>query len=439
LEKDTTAPTALASGVPTGMSSVTSIDAKVTATDPSDIVGYLFKLGSTATTDCTVSSGYSVQKPMSAHIISSLSSFPEGAMTLCLLGVDAIGNTQTFASATQLNWTKVLPNPNDTTAPVATLSGAPTGTNNAKTLNVAVSAVVASDIATYRYKLGATAAINCADITGYSTSQPGATPITDSIAAIADGSITLCVVAADAIPNEQPVSAATTATWIKDTQAPTAIIAGSPVGTNNVSSLNVTVSSSAIDFASYLYKVGASATTDCTSSTNYTSQASLAVISDSLSSIADGPIKLCVLAVDSLGNTQSYASATSVVWTKDTTAPSIILTNAPVAVNKATSIDVTVTSPNNDFAGYKYKLGFATTTDCSLNTNYVTVNSTSTHITASIAGYADGDFRICVLGIDSLGNTQALNAATIANWTKDTTAPIAIFNNAQQERQPTQL
>jgi hypothetical protein len=103
----------------------------------------------------------------------------------------------------------------DNSTVVASLSGYPTGVNNATTLNVTVS----GNIDQYQYKV--VSGSDCGtDSTGYGSWTAKATLITGSISVI-DGTVTLCVVGEKGETTYQPYTSPTTASWTKDTQAPT--------------------------------------------------------------------------------------------------------------------------------------------------------------------------------------------------------------------------
>ena len=68
----------------------------------------------------------------------------DGVLQLCVIGRDAAGNWQTEAGRYDASWTK------DITLPWLRLSGEPTGTSNATTLNVTVAG---TGVTEYKYKI----------------------------------------------------------------------------------------------------------------------------------------------------------------------------------------------------------------------------------------------------------------------------------------------
>ena len=105
----------------------------------------------------------------------------------------------------------------DTAAPTATLSGQPTGINDTATLSVTVAG---ADVTHYKHKVVSGTVCTAS---GYGSETAVATVITDSVASLADGSIILCVLGRDVAGNWQ--TAATSASWTKDTTAPVLTIA----------------------------------------------------------------------------------------------------------------------------------------------------------------------------------------------------------------------
>lgn len=208
----------------------------------------------------------------------------------------------------------------DTTPPTANISGAPTGTNNVPVLDVDVSG---TGVVAYQYKVGEDASIDCSVGAGYSSDVDEATNITDDISGLSDGDITLCVLGRDEAGNLQTVGSATSTTWTKDSAIPVAEISGEPTGTNNTTVLNVDVAGT--DIQNYMYKVGESGSTDCSVSGGYSSSTAASTnITDNISGLSDGLIKLCVVGQNSATTWQPYASATVATWTKDTTAPTFV-------------------------------------------------------------------------------------------------------------------
>jgi hypothetical protein len=125
----------------------------------------------------------------------------EGTYQIRLTATDAAGNST--SDDLSLVW--------DTTAPTATLSGAPTGTSSVLVLDITVAG---TDVTQYRHAVVAGSSALCPTAT-YSDPRAVATKITDDISSLANGTITVCAVGLDAAGNQQSVTAATVASWTK--------------------------------------------------------------------------------------------------------------------------------------------------------------------------------------------------------------------------------
>lgn len=264
---------------------------------------------------------------------------PEGPVAFVISGIEDLdGIMAADVSATTDGSAVTI----DLTAPAAVIAGEPTGISGDTVLNVTVSG---ADVLYYRYKAGAAAATDCATAAGYSADVPSATAITDDISGLADGAVNLCVVGRDTAGNYQPYSAATAATWTKDTSAPVATITGQPTGVSGTTALNVDVAGADIQY--YRYKVGETAATDCVSAAGYgVAVAESANITDDISALGDVSITLCVVGQNSASQWQPYASATTASWTKDTTAPTVAIgapSTSPISSTGSSSFAVTYT------------------------------------------------------------------------------------------------
>lgn len=103
---DNTAPTATVTGFPTGTSAKYAMNIDVAGTD---VVAYKYKLGLTASTDCSVAGSYSAETSAATNITDNISSLADGGITLCVVGKDTAGNWQAYSSATTRTWTKDSP------------------------------------------------------------------------------------------------------------------------------------------------------------------------------------------------------------------------------------------------------------------------------------------------------------------------------------------
>jgi hypothetical protein len=418
--KDKTAPVISLSNLPTiiNASSSSILNISVTSADK-DFSHYIYKLGN-ASLNCADTSGYSAEVLPSVAITNDVSSFSSNSQSantkLCVIAIDTNSNSSRPVSATWLV---------DTTAPLATLAGTPSLVSNASALNITVSA---TDIATYRYKVGESATTDCSLIGGYSAAIPRATLITDDVSLLSDDEIRVCVVGIDYAGNEQDLASATSYEWTKDSLAPTAVLSGVPSIIRFISStvLNIGVTATVpADILSYQYKIG-TAVLDCADPLLYSSNNLIITnITDDIASFttntASNNTKICVLAVDAAGNVQDYSVATTASWLTDIVVPVATLTNAPVGDNLDSVLNISVNAVvPADIVTYKYKLG-TSTLDCSVAGGYSAAISKATNITNSLTGYTSGTtIKICVLALDSAGNQQAFASATTTSWTRYT-------------------
>lgn len=96
-------------------------------------------------------------------------------------------------------------------------------------------------------------------------------------------------------------------------------ISGVPTGTSFLTDISITVTSNNPDFAAYAYALVSNSSV-CPSSGYSNWYSSSTVTALNLASLADGPVRLCVISKDSLGNQMSTTMANSVEWTKSSVA-----------------------------------------------------------------------------------------------------------------------
>ncbi|NBQ52902.1 MAG: hypothetical protein EBU49_04900, partial [Proteobacteria bacterium] len=238
-----------------------------------------------------------------AWAFTSTTNLSAGTYSFTAKAKDAAMNEGPFSNAVAMNV--------DTTAPIATISGFPTGTSNTTVLQITVAG---TDVTAYKTKSVSGSASLCASTSGYGSETAVATRIASNISTLNDGSVTVCVIGRDAAGNWQTEANAAYATWTKDTNPPVATLSGAPNGSSSAASLNVTVGGNGVYL--YKFKVGTDTTADCTSSSGYGNETPAATpITASLSAIPAGSwAKLCVLGVDAAENWQTTATATA--WQK---------------------------------------------------------------------------------------------------------------------------
>ncbi|MFZ4404361.1 MAG: phage head spike fiber domain-containing protein [Pseudobdellovibrionaceae bacterium] len=394
-------PLAVVTGAPTGVSNSTLLSVTVAG---NGIVAYKYLLGEAGSTNCSLSVGYSSELSTAVLITDNISTFAEGDVRLCVIGKNTSGTWQSVATATIATWTK------NTLSPTATLTGTPTGINNTTTLAITVGG---TDVASYKYKVGVSGSTDCTSSTGYSASTAIATLITNDISALADGSIKICVVGGTSTSNWQPYASATTATWTKDTVAPTATLTGTPTGTNNTTILAITVGGT--DVANYKYKVGVSGSTDCSSSTGYSASAAIATnITHDISAITDGStVKICVIGADTAGNWQTFASATSATWVKNAVTLSIAAASANEGSSVVFTVSLSQSGASNVTFDYATSSGTATSgADFTSTSSSGTITAGNTSTTISVPTTADT--------VEEVLETFTMTLSNVANATTGT-------------------
>ena len=318
-----------------------------------------------------------------------LSSLSDGAITLSANLSDAAGNAATTASA---SLTK------DTATPVLTFSGQPSGPSNQTTLNITVGG---SAVASYYFKIGTTGVIDCTNSGGYSANTALATHITNSISALADGSVTLCGVGQSAGGNRQAFASATSFTWTKDTTVtPFSGLAIVPATPGNSTTPAIQGTSEANATLSFYSAAACAGTVLGTSSANGAGTFSVA---PSASIGANGSYTFSVLATDAAGNTRCSAN---VPYVLDTSAPTVVLATTSGAYSKLSSIPVTVTFSES-------VTGFTATSLTLTNSTVANFTGSGASYSFDLAPSAQGTFSASVAA--NRAQDSALNYNTASN------------------------
>ena len=367
---DATPPTATVTTPPPSITNARDITLNVVA---GDVVAYVASLDS---------AGFSAETLVGTPI--NLTGLSDGPHSVAILGRDAVGNWQDPRSATTYPFTV------DTAAPVAVVSGAPSGSVNIRTATLTVSGV---GVAGYQYSL---------DAGPWQAATAVATPI--GLTDLADGEHTVSVLGIDAAGNIQPRATPTTVAWTVDTAAPVALITGTP-GTPTASK-DAALAISGAGVTQYRYKLD---------NGSYSATA-LPVGSDILlANLPDGGHVVSVIGGDAAGNWQSQATPTTAAWVVDTQAPTATLAGLPASPTTAKGAVITVAGPGVNL--YQYRLD---------NGTFGVATDVATPIT--LANLADGSHTLAVKGRDLAGNWQA--TPTTAAWIVDTTAPVAVLSGA---------
>ncbi|MBE7436959.1 MAG: hypothetical protein HS115_00790 [Spirochaetales bacterium] len=210
-----------------------------------------------------------------------------------------------------------------------------------------------------------------------------------------------------------------------------ATISGAPSGTSNVGKAgneNLSVTVGGTDVVSYKFKVGPAATTDCADATGYSADPGVDIgtlITENISGLTDGVIRLCVIGEDGEGNWQELTSATTVTWTKDTVNPTSAsgvsgpgYSGSNVSISYTAGADATSTVTNN--------VKLCTNATCDAGCTAAVSSSGSP---AALSGVADGSYYSCVETVDAAGNSAGF-AASPGTTIVDTINPTAVANVA---------
>lgn len=206
-----------------------------------------------------------------------------------------------------------------------------------------------------------------------------------------------------------------------------AVLSGVPAAQSKTKILNITVGGVGID--NYKYKIGSASSTDCTVAGGY-SGAPITVgtlITQDISAIPDGQIKLCVIGYK-MGTQQSFNAATSATWYKDTAPPDII--GPGIAINngdlksKVLPVQLKMTTNGSQFMYITNSPG------CSAGGTWeVYTQNKSWNLS-----FANNLNRVYAKFRDSLGNeTACINAAI----THDDVAPQVTVNQDVLQSDPT--
>ncbi|MBF0543563.1 MAG: hypothetical protein HQM08_03975 [Candidatus Riflebacteria bacterium] len=325
---------------------------------------------------------WSPETPVSTTL--SLQGLADVAHTLKVVGIDTLGNLQSQEAATSIPWTI------DSIAKVAVLSNEPANPTNQTGAMITVGG---TDVVKYSYSL---------DNSAWTAESPVSTQL--SLQNLAAGSHTLKVVGKDALGNLQSQEAATSITWTIDQTAKVAVLINTPENFTNQTVATITVGGSGVVKYSYNLDDGAWSTETPVSTPL------------SLKGLSSGAHTLKVIGIDGLGNLQSQGGATSVTWTIDTTAKVAVLTNTPTNLTNQTTALITVGGAG--VTKYSYSLDDGPWSA-----------ETPVSTTLSLKGFSSGVHKLKVIGIDTLGNLQSQEGATIFNWTIDTIPKVALLSN----------
>lgn len=212
---------------------------------------------------------------------------------------------------------------NETENIIAQATGHPSGISSQINFNITV---FGDGVNTYKYKYGTSSLTDCSQNTGYSSQQLMTQNISMNLSAVADGLIHLCLIGytSDGLAQTTP----TLISWTKYTSAyPVAQLTQTPSNPSSVSQLNILVSG--VQVVQYSYKLGTAAQINCSQAVGYEPLRAINIpITNSLNSLDDGLLRLCVVAKDSLDNIQPYSAATVFEWSKLSTNPTATISSS---------------------------------------------------------------------------------------------------------------
>lgn len=283
--------------------------------------------------------------------------------------------------------------------PIAKFSGVPEGISSVTKLNIQVNGL---GVSAYKYTI-AFAGKAC-DTSKFSNAISINENIADDLAALPNGTITVCTKAISENGTEQSVPSKVS--FVKDTSSGIASISGAPSGFSNLKALDVLVSGNGV--IEYVYGFGI----DCASVSYSPAKkiASAPKIQDSIADAPDGPMKLCVKGISKDVATQqlkTQSNATFVTWVKDTEIPVAKILGAPEGDSSADSVTVAIAD------AYQYKFAVEQGATCK-ESNFSVWRSGPLNI--DVSKLPLGSISVCAIAIDAAGNLQ--DKATVHTWNR---------------------
>jgi len=398
---------ATADGQPSGSSLITAQNITVGGTG---VVKYKYKIGMAASTDCTLAAGYSSERMVSLPITDDISSYPDGAIKLCIVGADFAPNWQDLATATVIGWNKIRVPPTFTSLSLIN-EAADTYLNLAESqlASTIAGALVAATYDTAAYA-AAPAAASCDEALTY-----GPMPQNTELQGAPDGLYKICVKLWNT--SNPPVYAAGPTFTLKKSLPDfiSVSLAGEAAdGYINLAERSTQNAMAATlvgnDFDTAAYKLVASSTT-CDAQLPY----GPAPKGDSAAFGTDGNYKICVRLTDTAGNPADYGETPLIVLkTAQPTFISLALANDAsdtyinVAEHQGSSILVgDVSGTSFDTAGYRLT---DVATDCATITDYG-----PKPIASSPDFTSDGQYKVCTKITDFAGNPAVYGASPTIN------------------------
>lgn len=374
-----------------------------------------------------------VKATIPASVIAALS---DGPHTVCVRGSEGAGNTSSFAAAGACVTLTVDKQP----PVVSNVAVTPNPTNG--TVNVSATATVDdaatgnSDITAAAYSIdgGAVHAMTATDGTFDEPIENVRATITASvIAALSNGTHTICVQGTEAAGNTSLLSAATAcATFVVDKVPPVVSnVSATPSPTNGTVAVMVVgkvddagTGNSDITGAAYNLDGGsaiAMAATDGSFDTA-TEIVKATIAAATVAGLSNGTHTVCVQGTDAAGNTSSFsastACATFIVDKEPPVVSNVVVTPSPtngtVNVNATAKVDDAGTG-NSDITAAAYSIdGGSVVAMTAVDGTFdeAIENVQATIPSSVIAALTNGSHTVCVQGTEAAGNTSSLAATT---------------------------
>ena len=427
------------------------------ATGNSKIVSAVYRIDAGAEIAMTASDGSfsSATENVTATIpAATVAALSNGNHTVCIKGTDAAGNTSSFADAGACATLTVDKEP----PVVSNVVVSPNPTNG--TINVTATATV-DDAATgnsdvvsayYRIDAGSPVAMTASDGSFNSaTENVTATIPAAALAALSNGTHTVCVRGTDAAGNTSLFSAADACTNLIIDKEPPLVsnVSVSPNPTNG--SIAVTATAKVDDattgnskITSAYYKIdGAAEVAMAASDATFdepTENVTATIPAATVLALNEGDHQVCVRGTDAAGNTSSFADAGAcTTLTIDKTPPEVTINQASGQADPTNASPINFTVVFNetvtDFATGDVALsGTAGATTATVTGSGMTYNVAVSGMTGDgtvIATVAAG------VAHDAAGNGNKASTSTDNTVTYDITPPKVTINQAVAQADPT--
>ena len=334
--------------------------------------------------------------------IFDLHTLVDGNYTVTGNSTDSVGNSAIPISVAIVK---------DTSIPVAMLSGVPSSPSRAVSIDSVISG---ANVAFYKFKIGAASGIDCSVATGYSAEAAVSAHLTADISGLSDAGLRICVVGRNLAGNYQNFSSATVANWVKDTVvtdfSSLAITPTSPGKNTKPTFTGASEASSIVQVysnAACLGLVIGNATANASGGFSITAGSSIG---------ADGNYNFSVQSTDLAGNVR--CSSTSIAYTLDTVAPTVVLASSATASTKESPIAFTATF-SEPVSGLSLSAISVTNGAASA------LSGSGANYTFNVTPAGQGAVSVAILG--NQANDAALNsntASTTISRIFDTVAPV---------------